>query len=236
MRPKIDCAHPVANHQHGTRIAYVLDKCRCPDCTRASTEYNAYLRRQRAYGRSNLVDAEPARQHILALGSRGMGWKRVAHAAGIAPALVGGILYGDSSNRRPPRRRIMRRTSERILSVTFTQTAGGLVSAVGTQRRLRALVAIGWSMKRIGVLLGTVNMHDLMRQPSVQAQTADRVRKLYDRIWNQKPPHTNHRDLIAYRRSINFARSQGWPPPLAWDDDRIDDPTTRPSGVRIEAA
>ena len=33
------CLHPNARHQHGTRTAYVADKCRCPDCCTANTTY-----------------------------------------------------------------------------------------------------------------------------------------------------------------------------------------------------
>jgi hypothetical protein len=36
-RPKRNCAHHGQPHRHGTRVAYVKDRCRCPACTAANT-------------------------------------------------------------------------------------------------------------------------------------------------------------------------------------------------------
>ena len=37
LRVTRDCSHPQARHRHGTRAAYVKDRCRCTDCTAANT-------------------------------------------------------------------------------------------------------------------------------------------------------------------------------------------------------
>lgn len=35
-RPTRDCQCKRANHQHGTRTAYVVDRCRCDPCREAA--------------------------------------------------------------------------------------------------------------------------------------------------------------------------------------------------------
>ena len=35
--PQQDCRHPCAHHVHGTRAAYVKDRCRCTPCRAANT-------------------------------------------------------------------------------------------------------------------------------------------------------------------------------------------------------
>ena len=49
-RPTRDCQCPRANHQHGTRTAYVVDRCRCDPCREAARIYEAQRRRTHLYG------------------------------------------------------------------------------------------------------------------------------------------------------------------------------------------
>jgi hypothetical protein len=63
----------------------------------------------------------------------------------------------------------------------------------------------------------------------VRAGTARAVCALYDELWDQPPPEGTHRDKIAASRARNRAAAHGWPPPLAWDDDTIDDPDVVPN-------
>lgn len=97
-----------------------------------------------------------------------------------------------------------------------------LVDATGTTRRLRALAAVGWSNselgKRAGVDHSTVCQWANSRR--VRVATAATVRRLYEELSMTPGPSTKVRQLAAKR---------GWPPPLAWDDDRIDDPAARPN-------
>ena len=63
-----ECTHPQACHQHGTRAAYVRDRCRCTDCTAANTAASRTATRERIYGRQPYVDAGPVREHALHAG------------------------------------------------------------------------------------------------------------------------------------------------------------------------
>jgi hypothetical protein len=227
-----DCEHKRAHHEHGTRNAYVLDKCRCRPCTDATRDYErARTRRviRETYhpDEARLVDAEPIRQHLRDLAAAGMGLKTVSKVGGIAHGTLYPILYGKTSpdprECRPPRKRISRDIADRILAVRPVLADGARVDATGTRRRLQALVAIGytrvWLADQIGVNTGNL---DVLTggHSSVTAATARAVTDLYDRYWSTPGPN-----LRARRRAARL----GWLPPLAWDDDTIDDPTATPA-------
>lgn len=106
----------------------------------------------------------------------------------------------------------------------------GYVPALGTIRRLRALVAIGytstWLAEELGwkltVVLRLTN-HRAPESRTVHVDTRDQVAALFER-----------RCMIpgGNDRSRARARKQGWRPPLAWDD--IDNPAEKPDQVDPE--
>lgn len=103
--------------------------------------------------------------------------------------------------------------------------AGGTVyvDPTGTARRLQALAANGWGLSDIAPLIGvsSVAALGLWRaggHAKLRPTTAARVRTVYDRIWDKPSPN---RYAVKIR---NIAQANGWLPPLAWDDDSIDDP------------
>lgn len=230
------CRHKQARHEHGTKAAYSLDLCRCGPCSAAAAEYARVRNRQIAYGRwAAYVDAEPARLHVRALGAAGLGWKKAATAAGISTGTMSKLLYGQSKQGVPPSLRIRSRTAERILAVQIgTIAAGTCIDATGTRRRLQALVAIGWSQSKLAIRLGMgrANFSKVICGSLVRKSTADAVTRLYLELWDQLPPRESHRDRIAFSRSRGYAAELGWAPPMAWDDDKIDDPEARPVGVQ----
>ena len=228
------CLHKHANHVHGTRLAYTLDKCRCLPCAKAVRVYENDRLRQQAYGRWNgLVDAEPARQHVLALMAAGMGLKAIIKA-GVPSGTLTKLVYGATNNdgsRRPPARRIRPATAERVLAVQLTHADYALVDSTGSTRRARALVALGWSQSKIAARLGLLpsNFHLANNSPAtVNAKTARAMAKVYDELSMTLPPALTHRDKIATSRARRYAKARGWLPPLALDDERIDDPTYKP--------
>lgn len=101
----------------------------------------------------------------------------------------------------------------------------GLVDSTGTARRLQALAALGWCLTELAARMGTRRsvvgyLRDATRQ-KINAATADRVRDLYDQL-SMVVPVGNSAD-----RAKRYAQQRRWAPPLAWDDDTIDDPATR---------
>jgi hypothetical protein len=233
------CLHKLANHQHGDRATYVLDKCRCLPCAAANSVYESQRSRLRAYGRgvpSGLVDAAPVRAHVEQLQAAGMGWKTVAQAAGVAESTLCHVLYGRRRNGRnePPARRMNPEAARKLLAVplpTVEQLPGGVVvPAVGTQRRLQALACLGWSIGRLAAegSLDRQRLDRAMRGQDVVVSTVRAVAVVYDRLWDQRPTAEDRFEQGGITRTINAAKRAGWVPPAAWDDDTIDDPTAVP--------
>lgn len=199
-------------------------------CGRAATRrglchscYETHRTRQKAYGRweTLYVDAEEARQHIIMLKACGLGDRRIAELAGVARNNVREVLTGRAGRGRSER--LLRRNAEAILAVRPDPAPGTAVSSCGTVRRLRALVAIGWTQStlcdRLGVLPGNGCRIFRGEQDYVSQLTAERVRKLYDELAMLPGPSD---------RARSHAKKRKWAPPLAWDDDTIDLPDAKP--------
>lgn len=235
-RIKRDCQCKRAQHAHGTRTAYVVDKCRCRECTDASAAEQASRSRLQAYGRydSGRVDAQPVREHVTALMEYGIGLKQIAAMAGVSNATLGKVLYGDKPRNMPPRARVEKHVADGVLAIKPSLDHLGRtvsVDAAGTQRRIQALVCIGWSQSRIGERIGMdpQNFNRTIRSARVQAETARKIKALYEELWNQPQTGTDWHGKSSATRARNYAKANGWLPPLAWDDETIDDPATQPS-------
>lgn len=231
------CLHKVAQHQHGTYACYVLDGCRCEPCTRARTEWRQQSERQKAYGRwDNLVDATAAREHVSQLNAQGMGLKRIVAVSDISHGQLWKLMYGKTraDGSRTPSRRIRKVTAERILAVELDLADGAVIDGTGARRRLQALVAIGYSQRQLADELGVLQttLGDLIHGGRETVISTDRaVRALYDRLSMTPAVGEDHRSKISVRRTLAYAHKRGWIPPLAWDDDTIDDPAATPLGL-----
>lgn len=101
------------------------------------------------------------------------------------------------------------------------------IPALGTQRRLRALVALGHTFARIGEGLGitAAAAHAAAKRDRiyVRATTAAKVDALFEAWSMTLPPTTTSIDRknAAYARTV--ARRNGWAPPLAWDNIDTDE-------------
>jgi hypothetical protein len=98
-----------------------------------------------------------------------------------------------------------------------------LVSSVGTQRRLRALAAIGWDINTLARRGGyepiAIRNWRAARCPRIKATQAARIAALYEQLSGTQGPSS---------RSCGHARREGWAPPLLWDELDIDDPAVNP--------
>lgn len=98
--------------------------------------------------------------------------------------------------------------------------------AAGTQRRLRALQALGWTITEIahgmGVPRSRVEKWCSDQKTYVYASNAALVAAVYERLSGTSPtgPWAD--------RNRGMAARKGYHPPIAWDDDNIDDPTAEP--------
>lgn len=206
---------------------YKIHRCRCDRCTRESTAYNNRRDRLIAYGRwQPMVDAEPVRQHIRALMAAEIGWQRVARAAGVSTGGVSRILYGASG--RGPCKKVKKTTADAILAVQpnpALRSIDSTIDATGTRRRTQALVALGWTLTEQATRLGrTIHNHKyVLTTDRVTIRTARLVAGLYDDLSTVTPPAS-----IGVTRAKRWAQRNQWAPPMAWDDDTIDDPNARP--------
>jgi hypothetical protein len=105
------------------------------------------------------------------------------------------------------------------------------VDPTGTQRRIKALVALGWTMSELDRRLGRHNTccELIYGDPKrIRSITAAKIAALYETLSMRLPPQTTRHERINATRSRNLAVRNDWPPPLAWDN--IDDPDEQPHG------
>ena len=225
------CLHKKANHQHGTYACYTLDACRCEPCSEASSQYDVDLRRSKAYGRYDTwTDPEPARRHIRALMAQGMGLKQIIAVGGSNSGQLWKLLYGTKrpDGSRTPTKRIRKDVAERLLAVELDLADGAYVPVLPSARRLRALVALGWSQARLAERLGhassqMVNGWVNEARDQVFVANAKAIAALYEELSMTPPPETTHRERISVSRARSYARARGWLPPLAIDEELLDD-------------
>ncbi len=177
--------------------------------------------------RNVMVDAAAAHAHVRALMAAGMGHHRIADRAGVSRYVVDRLLWGH------PRKRVPARTMyavdrDALLRVTLDLHPRALVDATGTIRRVRGLAAQGhslvWQSRQAGYAPGRLT------QSIAHAEGAGRVRvALADAIAKIAAEHETCWPWgAAAARARGYAQRRGWPPLLAWPEDRIDDPAARP--------
>ena len=222
--------------QAGRSIAAGAKTCtRCAE--RPSTRrglchrcYMAVMTRQKAYGRweSGHVDAQPVREHVSQLLAAGLGARRIAELAGVNRKAVQHLMNGRSDRGTGPSKMLMRPTAEKLLAVPVPavpwQTAAPktLVDGTGARRRLQALIADGHTVTEMAAAIGwtVTNLSAMLnRDGDVTAATARLIADMFTHL--QMTPGSNER---ARRRGARL----GWPLPMEWGEDTIDDPAAVP--------
>lgn len=241
------CLHKQANHQHGSNAAYILDRCRCEPCAKAHAAQEQWRTRQKAYGRYNkFVPAGPVRDHVRDLMDAGMGLKTVSKRTGISTGTLSKLIYGvyapgpggrggKGELIRPPSRRVLRETAEKLYALDPDWNgplplADGAVldeaTSAGASRKLQSLVAIGWSMSELGRRLEIKHVRNaipvIKGERRLRMVTAQKAEALFEELCMTLPPETNQRQRISASRSRRYAKAQGWVPPL---DLELDDET-----------
>lgn len=231
--PKL-CHHKQAQHQHGDYVTYVLDRCRCLPCAFAYSEYDQWRRDRKAVNRPNLVPFDRACEHIERLRDSGWPMEVIAKRTGLSAWTIKRLSLRQGALIQPA-------TERRILAFAGeSEDRAFLVDATGARRRIEALMAIGWSLlelsQRAGFSDHTLN---LILKPGSRCRipTRETIKILYDEIWDQPPSDNLPYSLMVKSRMLNVARRRGYAPPLAWDDETIDDPNAYPNvdGVSDDA-
>lgn len=167
------------------------------------------------------VDATEVRDHIANLRASGIGLRRLSGLTCI-PRVT---LYHLASGHRP---RVSRRVAAVVLKVRpmfghHLAADGALVDATGSIRRVRALSAIGYPSRAqcaaMGVAEGNLSPLFAGTRTAVCAAKARRIELAYDQLSGTPGPSA---------RTRRHAAAKGWAPPLAWDENTIDDPNAEP--------
>lgn len=214
---------------HGTLSRAKYHKCHCQKCRKASADYQRNRHRKRGYGTwQPLVDAEPVRQHLAMLRKHGISYIRTAELAGLYPPTVGRLLY--TVGGRQPTKRVRPETAAAILAVTPRAADRHTTDATGSHRRIQALAANGWPLKRLAQPFG-VNPSTpgrLLAQATLCTTTAKAIADAYEHLQHQRPEDHGVKAWDA-NKARQRAAAAGWRDPLWWDDmGRIDDPDFDP--------
>lgn len=210
-------------------------KCKRPTCELPARpgdngfcrkHYNAFLKARAQVEGWPLgrVDTAPAIEHLGKLRAAGLGLPRIAALSGL-----------DCRNLQELHRRktCYGSTAAKLLRVPVPEVlhrsaaAGAVVPSIGTVRRLRALVALGYTCRQLGGFLGStttvVSNMTLGHKRFTFAEFAQRVDDLFRELEMTPAPPS-----LGATRSRNRARAKGWAPPLDWPEGAIDDPNAIP--------
>ncbi len=197
--------------------------------------YENRRRRDTFYGRwqSTHLDVDPTRQHLALLRAAGVGTRRVAELAGL-PIRTVRELY-----RNPNREFVTKGTAKAILGVPLPsgqldplRADGSFIPALGSMRRLQALIAAGYTNTQLGDQTGlnSPNLNKVIsgRQRKITVGKARAIAAAFDRL--QMTPGPDLRSRLRGQRN-------GWALPLMWDENAIDDPAGQPdSGPEVVVA
>ncbi|MGQ0467371.1 MAG: hypothetical protein ACT4QG_18900 [Sporichthyaceae bacterium] len=123
--------------------------------------------------------------------------------------------------------------AERLLALTpDAEPAEGFVNVVGARRRLRALACLGWSVAEISATINGIDGATPVGESTLFAIRGARttsgirfnfdqaIRSAYDELSMRQAPEGR-----SATRARAHALRGGWIPPLAYDDETIDDPS-----------
>lgn len=173
-----------------------------------------------------MQSAEWVVAHLQALKLMGMTSRDIARCAGVNEATVHRLLAQEHATVFPA-------TARAILAVRPSTSTWrerrAWVSPAGTVRRVQALMAIGHSGLAISARAGkhpewaTRLLSGISSRGFVEEATRAAVAEVYE-VMSMEIPEGQY----AARTRAAAAR-RGFVPPLAWDEDTIDDPTAGPA-------
>lgn len=94
------------------------------------------------------------------------------------------------------------------------------VDALGAQRRIQALMCLGWSQSELERRYGIPQtlLSAQMQGRNITQKSHDRIAAIYDDLSHLIPPTATAGQRMSVNRTKALARRNRWAPPLAWDD------------------
>ncbi|MFW5415061.1 hypothetical protein J0910_00505 [Nocardiopsis sp. CNT-189] len=193
------------------------------------TVYSRHRRRRIAEGRwSPWGDLEQVRARVRALEAAGHTRRSIATAAGLADETVQHLMS-------PKARQVKAFVADAILAADPWSASAGYLPAIGATRRLQALAALGWTIQDAAAHTGLASstIAEIRRggHRHVQAPTHRAIVAAYDQLSMRRPLATPGAAVTRGK-----AARRNWAPPLAWDDDSIDDPAAVPHTAMTKEA
>lgn len=199
-------AGTVAHWKSGTPI--------CEPCRTAGRKADKLVRHDRHNGNPRTVPLGKRAWDVVHTSPR----DQLSRATGLR---VDKIIRLDG---RGPEQLVLRTTRDRILAAEMLD----FWTAIGIQRRLRALTARGWSMRALaaetGIHVDCLKRCRIRENPQfARREFALPLIEAYDRLHMTSPQGK------GATRARNEAVANGWAPPFAFDN--IDDPNEQPTGA-----
>ena len=193
--------------EHGTRVKYVQERCRCQLCTEANTVYQRGLDREnraRAYGidvEPRLIDATPSRERLLLLRRNGIGLRTVEKLTGLdREGTLQQIISGETKRVRPD-------TYDLIMSITYDDRPGGtLIPAGPTWQLLNKLIKAGHTRTAIATAIAGKPTRALqIERKQVRLDTSRKVEQVYRELMGDR---LQAMQKAAQRRAHHRARAK----------------------------
>lgn len=188
--------------------------------TTADPTYYKRWRIERSRGLKRTTSSAKAQDHIRELTAAGLTIRSIADAAGVDGAVISALNRGHKKSLKVV-------TEKKLLAVSAQQVYSrpmerGFVPRIGATRRVQALMVMGYRYQDLTKMLG-FNVGVTICQPGefMSRKKHEAIAELYNKIWNIPGPAT------ATSR-VRIAKA-GYAPPLAWDEETIDDPAAQPN-------
>lgn len=165
-----------SSRPHGNRLRYMAG-CKCFKCRRSNSDYERIRQAARLAGDWNgIVDAGPARAHLIELARAGIGRRAVTNVTDISASILHEIRH-----RR--RLRIRARTERKILAVTSEHRADhSFVPARKALRLIDELVGEGFTKSALAAKLGYKSRALQLRPGLITARNEQRVVALHMKL------------------------------------------------------
>lgn len=160
---------------------------------------------------------EQVRRHVQHLRTvKGMSYSSICKRAGVPKTVLSRFITGRDKTIHPHAAIALMGVQGPRLTPTAPDDET-FVPACGTRRRIQALLYLGWTHQEMRRRSGVRTAVTLAGKGEwVTVQTHVRIARLYDELWDVQGPSPITR---------RWARKRGYLPPMAWDDDTIDDPS-----------
>jgi hypothetical protein len=184
---------------------------------------------------SKFVDAQPTRAHVNMLIAAGLGTRRIAKLSGVNRKAITQLLHGRPDRGTGPSKKMLASTAALIQAIPIPLERHELAAdsmpilAIGSTRRMQALVAIGYTQtylaERVGMSRSSSTDVFHGRRLCVTARRARLIVSLYDELSTMPPVDDSRWVRCSRERAIQL----GWADPFAWEDDDIDNPDAAPA-------